>query len=159
SSGKSQDVVIPDPAAKQKSTGADPRLLEQTRHGNIPKIASGGERPATVYAQPRKIPPAKTDSPRIAIIVGGLGISASGTADAVEQWPAPVPLAFAPSGADLEALASRARGGGHEVLLQAPMEPFDYPDNDPGPQTLLTSLGPDQNVDRLQWLMSRFQGY
>ena len=39
------------------------------------------------------------------------------------------------------------------------MEPFDYPDNDPGPQTLLTSLDAAQNVDRLQWLMSRFQGY
>jgi hypothetical protein len=39
------------------------------------------------------------------------------------------------------------------------MEPFDYPDNDPGPQTLLTSLTAEQNVDRLQWLMSRMQGY
>ena len=39
------------------------------------------------------------------------------------------------------------------------MEPFDYPDNDPGPQTLLTSLDAEQNIDRLHWLMSRFQGY
>src|SRR5260221_12796747 len=39
------------------------------------------------------------------------------------------------------------------------MEPFDYPDNDPGPQTLLTSLTSEQNIDRLHWLMSRFQGY
>src|SRR5262245_31187983 len=39
------------------------------------------------------------------------------------------------------------------------MEPFDYPDNDPSPQTLLTSLTPEQNVDRLHWLMSRVQGY
>jgi hypothetical protein len=39
------------------------------------------------------------------------------------------------------------------------MEPFDYPDNDPGPQALLTSLTPQQNLDRLYWLMSRFQGY
>jgi polysaccharide deacetylase 2 family uncharacterized protein YibQ len=39
------------------------------------------------------------------------------------------------------------------------MEPFGYPDNDPGPQTLLTSLTPEQNLDRLYWLMSRFQGY
>ena len=35
----------------------------------------------------------------------------------------------------------RDRGGarasdGHEVMLQVPMEPFDYPDNDPGPHTL-----------------------
>jgi hypothetical protein len=39
------------------------------------------------------------------------------------------------------------------------MEPFEYPDNDPGPQTLLTALTPQQNIDRLYWLMSRFQGY
>ena len=45
------------------------------------------------------------------------------------------------------------------MLLQVGMEPFDYPDNDPGPQTLLTSLTPEQNLDRLHWLMSRFQGY
>ena len=68
-------------------------------------------------------------------------------------------FAFSPYGADVERLATRARAEGHEVLLQAPMEPFDYPDNDPGPQTLLTSLTPEQNIDRLHWLMSRFQGY
>ena len=39
------------------------------------------------------------------------------------------------------------------------MEPFDYPDNDPGPQTLLTTLAPEQNIDRLYWHLSRFQGY
>ena len=39
------------------------------------------------------------------------------------------------------------------------MEPFEYPDNDPGPQTLLTTLSMEQNLDRLHWLMSRFQGY
>ena len=39
------------------------------------------------------------------------------------------------------------------------MEPIDYPDNDPGPQTLLTSLPPEQNIDRLYWVMSRMRGY
>jgi polysaccharide deacetylase 2 family uncharacterized protein YibQ len=39
------------------------------------------------------------------------------------------------------------------------MEPHDYPDNDPGPQTLLSSLSAEQNVDRLHWLFSRMQGY
>ena len=68
-------------------------------------------------------------------------------------------FAFAPYGGDLERLVARARDEGHEVLLQVPMEPFDYPDNDPGPQTLLTSLDAGQNIDRLHWLMSRFQGY
>jgi polysaccharide deacetylase 2 family uncharacterized protein YibQ len=45
------------------------------------------------------------------------------------------------------------------VLLQVPMEPFDYPSNDPGPRTLLTTLSPAQNRERLHWLMARFQGY
>jgi polysaccharide deacetylase 2 family uncharacterized protein YibQ len=39
------------------------------------------------------------------------------------------------------------------------MEPYDFPDNDPGPQTLLTSLTTDQNTDRLYWHLSRMQGY
>jgi polysaccharide deacetylase 2 family uncharacterized protein YibQ len=60
---------------------------------------------------------------------------------------------------DVDHLAGRARRAGHEVLLQAPMEPFGYPDNDSGPQTLLTSLTPEQNLERLYWLMSRFHGY
>ena len=68
-------------------------------------------------------------------------------------------FAFAPYGTDLERWVTRARGEGHEVLLQVAMEPFDYPDNDPGPQTLLTSLSAEQNIDRLHWFMSRFQGY
>jgi polysaccharide deacetylase 2 family uncharacterized protein YibQ len=39
------------------------------------------------------------------------------------------------------------------------MEPFDYPDNDPGPQTLLTTLTPQQNIDRLYTVMGKIQGY
>ncbi len=160
SSGKRQDVVIPGKSSgNAHKAPLDMRLLENTRHGAIPKIALDGIRPFTLYAHPRDMPVGKADAPRIAVIVSGLGISASGTADALSKLPAPVTFAIAPYGADLENLAERARAGNHEVLLQAPMEPFDYPDNDPGPQTLLTSLTPDQNIDRLHWLMSRFQGY
>jgi polysaccharide deacetylase 2 family uncharacterized protein YibQ len=70
-----------------------------------------------------------------------------------------VTLGFMPYGTEVASQVARARSQGHEVLLQVPMEPFDYPDNDPGPQTLLTTLTPPQNMERLYWLMSRFQGY
>ena len=151
SSGKRQEVVIPD---KGGPTG-DQRLLETSRHGTIPKVGSDGARAAEIYA----VKVANADGPRVALVVGGLGIGASGTADALAKLPAPVTLAFTPYGGDLERVVTRARADGHEVLLQIPMEPFDYPDNDPGPRTLLTSLAPEQNLDRLHWLMSRFQGY
>jgi polysaccharide deacetylase 2 family uncharacterized protein YibQ len=159
--GARQDVVIP---AEGKTAGSegqplDQKLVEMTPQGPIPKIAADGTRPAEAFAQPVKLIPAKPDAPRVALIVSGLGISASVTADAIAKLPGAVTLAFMPYSYDVDHLAGRARREGHEVLLQAPMEPFGYPDNDSGPQTLLTSLTPEQNLERLYWLMSRLHGY
>ncbi len=160
-SGKRQEVVIPsgkeDGKGDGKSSATDERLTEPSRHGPLPKVAQDGARPADVFARPVKGD--KPNAPRIAIVVSGLGIGATSTNDALKKLPGPVTLAFMPYGGDLERQAARARADGHEVLLQVPMEPFDYPDNDPGPQTLLTSLDAGQNVDRLQWQMARMQGY
>ncbi len=167
--GAKQDVVVPSPAnaAMPSNTAAtasaaasvDAKFLEMTPHGAVPKIAADGTRPADAFARPVQPIPGKPDAPRIALIVGGLGVSTSATADAIAKLPGAVTLGFVPYGGEVAALVSRARDGGHEVLLQVPMEPFQYPDNDPGPQTLLTSLTPPQNIDRLYSLMSRFQGY
>jgi uncharacterized protein len=160
-SGKRQEVVIPGPAAEKPGGEApiDPRFAEPSAHGVIPKIAPDGTRPAQAFAQPVKALAGKPMAPRIAIVVGGLGISATGTGEALAKLPGAVTFAFAPYGDDLPRLAARARDSGHELLLQVPMEPFDYPNNDPGPQALLTSLDAAQNVDRFRWLMSRMQGY
>jgi len=159
SSGKRQEVIVPGPVEGKKGAPVDTKLLEISRHGPIPKIAPDGARPSEAYA--RKVPATagNPDGPRIALIIGGLGVGASSTSEALSKIPGPVTFAFVPYGSDLENSVSRARADGHEILLQVPMEPFDYPDNDPGPQTLLSSLSGEQNVDRLQWLMSRFHGY
>jgi polysaccharide deacetylase 2 family uncharacterized protein YibQ len=152
--------VLPGPADKDnKSGGIDQRLLENSRHGALPRIAPDGARPSEVYASPVKAIAGKPKAPRVAIVIGGLGIGAASTSEALGKLSPAVTFAFAPYAGDLERLVGRARAEGHEVLLQVPMEPFDYPDNDPGPQTLLTSLDAGQNIDRLHWLMSRFQGY
>jgi uncharacterized protein len=157
-SGKRQEIVLPG-TADSKSGGIDQRLTETSRHGPLPKVAPDGARPSEIYARQIKAIPGKPNAPRVAIVIGGLGIGAAGTNDALAKLPPAVTFAFAPYGGDLEQIAGRARGEGHELLLQVPMEPFDYPDNDPGPQTLLTSLDAAQNTDRLHWLMSRLQGY
>lgn len=166
SSGKRQDVVIggdaPDKADTESApatamTGVDPRLLEKSRYGMIPVVADG-LKPFTVYAADADRTKA-AKMPVIAIVVGGLGVGAAKTVDAIMKLPPAVTLAFTPYGADPTKLAERARAQRHEILLQVPMEPFDYPDNDPGPQTLLTTLAAEQNLDRLYWHMSRIQGY
>lgn len=96
---------------------------------------------------------------RIALLVGGLGLNAAITDEAVAKLPGAVTLAFAPYGTDLETATRRSREAGHEIMLQMPMEPLDYPATDPGPQTLTTAAKPAENLDRLRWGMSRFSGF
>jgi uncharacterized protein len=166
SSGKREQIVIPDarePASSEPKASdlkaSDPKLTEPSRHGPLPRVAADGTRPAEAYARPVKPIAGRPDAPRVAIVIGGLGIGKAATEDALAKLPGAVTLAFAPYADALERLVARARNDGHEVLLQIPMEPFDYPDNDPGPRTLLVELDTGQNVDRLQWLLSRTQGY
>ncbi len=168
SSGARQDVVIGGEATAEKSSGdatpalmagVNPRLLEKSRYGMIPIVADG-LKPFTAYAAGTDADRAKAATvPTISIVIGGLGVGATKTTDAIMNLPGAVTLAFTPYGVEPGKLVERARARHHEVLLQIPMEPFDYPDNDPGPQTLLTSLSTEQNIDRLFWHLSRFQGY
>ncbi len=154
--GEGTDKAAPD-AAPAVMAGIDPRLLEKSRYGMIP-VEADGLKAFTVYAaEADRVRAAKM--PVVAIVIGGLGVGAAKTMDAIMKLPPAVTLAFTPYGSDPTKLAERARAQRHEILLQVPMEPFDYPDNDPGPQTLLTTLSPEQNLDRLYWHLSRFQGY
>ena len=156
-SGDGPDKVEVEPAPATMA-GIDQRLLEKSRYGMIPVVAADGLNPFTAYAaEADRARAAKM--PVVAIVVGGLGVGAAKTTEAIMKLPAAVTLAFTPYGSDPTRLAERARAQRHEILLQIPMEPFDYPDNDPGPQTLLTTLGSEQNLDRLYWHLSRFQGY
>ncbi len=166
SSGARQNVVISgdgggNRAEPQTSSGmmpgADPRILEKTRYGLLPVVAVG-LKPFTVYAAEADRAKAAR-MPVVAIVIGGLGVGAAKTTEAIMKLPGAVTLAFTPYGADPTKLAERARAQHHEILLQIPMEPYDYPDNDPGPQTLLATLGTEQNLDRLLWHFGRVQGY
>ena len=136
----------------------DSRLMEDSPHGPIPRVGPDGARPLDVYSRADGGAAARK-GPRIAIVVGGLGISESATNESIVKLPGAVTFAFAPHTADLTRWTAKARDDGHEFLLQLPMEPFDYPDNDPGPQTLLTTLPKEQNIDRLYWFLSRSHGY
>ena len=133
------------------------RVSEKTRFGILPRIASDGSRPLDVYARPTSRRAAA--SARVVLIVGGLGISQTGTQEALRLLAPEVTLAFAPYGSSLDRWMTRARSDGHELLLQLPMEPFDYPDNDPGPHTLLTNAAPEINGERLQYLLGRLTNY
>ena len=87
--------------------GIDHRLLEKSRYGMIP-VAAADMKPFTVYAaEADRTKAAKM--PVVAIVIGGLGVGAAKTTDAIMKLPGAVTLAFTPYGSDPGKLAERAR--------------------------------------------------
>ncbi len=135
----------------------DPNLVERSPDGLLPKPSADGKVAWRIYARPSD----PTDPrPKIAIVIVNLGLSDAATEAAIQRLPGAVTLAFSPyAGSKLDQWLDLSRVAGHEVLLSVPMEPINYPDSNPGPHTLLTSLLPAQNLERLRWALSRFTGY
>ncbi|RJF88651.1 divergent polysaccharide deacetylase family protein [Oleomonas cavernae] len=138
------------------SPAPDPALIEPGREGSLPIIGADGRQAWRVYARPFADTTAR---PRIAIIVAGLGLRESTSQEAIARLPADVTLSFTPYARNLEDWTARARGAGHEILMQVPMEPVDFPTSDPGPKALMTGLGPNDNRARLEWTLARATGY
>jgi hypothetical protein len=153
-------IDVPEALSLRLPDAPDQRLVEKSRYGLLPRIGADGARPAEVYARP-VFASAKlaASAPRVAILVGGLGLNAGSTADAIARLPAAISLGFAPYGDTLEREAAAARQAGHETLLQSPMEPITYPTDNPGPHTLLSGATAADNLDALRWQMGRFVGY
>ena len=143
-------------AAQPLVPAPDPALVETGPHGPLPAIGRDGRQPWRVYARPFD----RADRrPRVAVIITGLGLSSAETETGINELPGAITLAFNPYAPRLDEWIERARAAGHEVLLSLPMEPADYPRQDPGPYTLLTSLSSRENLDRLDWVLSRVTGY
>jgi polysaccharide deacetylase 2 family uncharacterized protein YibQ len=123
--------------------------------GLLPIIAADGRASWKAYARPF----VDDGRPKIALVIGGLGLNPDQTEQAIAKLPPEVTLAFNPYADGLQGMIDRARAAGHEVMIQIPMEPLDYPDTDPGPYTLTANAAPEEIAHRLDWLMSRATGY
>ncbi|KJF68069.1 divergent polysaccharide deacetylase family protein [Rhizobium nepotum] len=143
--------------------GQDPRmatrpndaLLEETAFGRLPVVGADGLRPMEQYARPWS----GARGTRVAIVVGGLGLSQTGSQKAIRELPPEVTLGFAASGNSLQRWMQEARREGHEILLQVPLEPFGYPGTNPGPDTLLAGDPAKVNIDRLHRSMAKITNY
>ena len=154
-SGSGAAVAAPRLAARPLPVAPINGLTQPGPNGPLPRIAPDGRTPAQAYARPFT----PNGKPRVALIVGGLGLNAVTTRAAIERLPAEVTLSFVPYAEGLQGWINLARAQGHEVLIEIPMEPSGYPDNDPGPQTLLNAASPDDITTRMNWLLGRATGY
>lgn len=134
-------------------------LVEISSEGQLPRIGPGGKKPSDAYARLTPMGILSSDRPKIAILLGGMGLNAKLTQMAGKELPGEISFAFAPYGKDLQSQVDKVRSQGHEVMLQLPMEPVGYPAKNPGPRTLLAEAGVEENREALYWHMSRFTGY
>lgn len=157
--GGSGVVVIGDPSAAGQNLRVahlpDRALIEDSASGPLPKRAADGRRPVDVYARPWS----GARGARVAIVIGGLAVSQTGTQEAIAKLPPEVTLAFASSGNSINRWMQAARQNGHEVLMQLPLEPFDYPTINPGRSTLTVDASPEENAANLHWVLGRTTNY
>ena len=141
-------IAAPDPALLEPGNGGEA--------GMLPRIGADGRTPGQVYARGFA---AEAGRPQIGLVLAGIGMNDSESAQAIASLPAELTLAISPYGAPNPALLEHARRAGHELLLAIPMEPMGYPLNDPGEHALLTGAMPEQNKRNLDWALGRFAGY
>lgn len=152
-------IVVHDPSAANQNPLAahlpDRALVEESEYGLLPVRAADGRRPFDVYARPWS----GARGARVAIVLGGLAVSQTGTQAAIGKLPGEITLAFASGGNSIDRWMQDARRRGHEILMQVPLEPFDYPSVDPGRNTLTVDAAPQENLNRLHWALGRTTNY
>lgn len=132
-------------------------LMESGPFGPLPKISEDGREPWRIYAQPRvMLPPGQ---PRIAVVVTNLGLNKDVMAQVTQLLPSEVAVSFSPYALNLNTQVTQMRAQGYEVLVDLPAQPRNYEVFDPGPKALQTNLKIRENIERLQWILSRSQGY
>ena len=82
----------------------------------VPVIGKDGGTPAQAYARPFH----DDGKPRVALVIGGLGLNSAATKSAIERLPPEVTLSFVPYADNLQGWIDLARANGHEVLLHRP---------------------------------------
>jgi hypothetical protein len=147
----------PKEPAKPLSPAPLPELLRQTGAGSLP-IRTGGKEAWRAYSRPVSVAQTKPGA-KIAVVVTGLGLSTEGTATAINKLPADISLSFSPYGAGLAEQIRKAREDGHEVLLDLPLEPVNFPAHDAGPLAVLQSHSPGEAIGHLDSVLGKAAGY
>jgi len=104
---------------------------------------------AAPAAAPRPLPPPLPPAPppaagasRLAVIVDGLG-SRRDVFDLLKDIGRPLSVAVLPDLPLSQWIAAEGARLGLEVLLDLPMEPYRYPEMDPGPGALMMAMAPE----------------
>lgn len=125
--------------------------------GQIPTTSPSGNKAVTSYARSFKPTAGKK---QVAIVIGGLGIDRNLTRRIINELPPEVTLSFAAHANSLQTWVHQARDRGHEVIIELPMEGYNFNSAEPGAtRTLKADVTAADNIRNLDYLLSRAQGY
>ncbi len=131
------------------------KITQNTDTGSIPVIAKDGSKPWRLYAQPYKF---KNSHPKVAIVLGPIGLSQTGFKLAVDKMPLEVTFILSSYSHNIFTKSKMIRVKGHEFLIEFPTESGSY-DRDSGPKTLRHTQNPTQLLDAMNVLLSSTTGY
>ena len=141
----------PAPSPKAKSVRADKPVPKKKPTFEIyPQEKPAPQQPLAKKDIPTAIPkpvPQK-ELPAVALIIDDLGYDKK-IAKKFAQLDVIMTFSILPHSPFQERIAKLARSKGLEVMIHMPMEPVEYPQVDPGPGTLLTSMSPDELITQL----------
>ncbi|GHF28403.1 hypothetical protein GCM10017044_24520 [Kordiimonas sediminis] len=99
-----------------------------------------------------------TDRPKLVVVIDDLGLSGIAT-NRIAKMDGPLTLAFLPYAENLPGQTSRVKKAGHELMVHLPMEPKPGGFMDPGPNALRSSITGRELVERINWNLTRFEGF
>jgi uncharacterized protein len=124
----------------------------QSRHGeaSLFGVSRSARSPVTPIRDELRRPPGREPAPapahgpaRVAIVLDEMG-GRRDVFESIRDLRRPVTLALLPALPLAQSMAREASRSGMEVLLDLPMEPYRYPQMDPGPGAILMSMPPDE---------------
>ncbi len=102
-------------------------------------------------AEPSEKPKRKlTGQPRVAIILDDVGLGSMRSFKRALEIPYPITFAVIPFRRYTRECASMARGRGFEMIVHMPMEPYDYPHQDPGPGAVFEKDSAEKVEQKIQ---------
>ncbi|WP_231849033.1 divergent polysaccharide deacetylase family protein [Paramagnetospirillum magneticum] len=149
----------------------DPGSSEALEFGHASDVVALAPLPPPPPAPEVKLPPAgaaiwlrnalpvpKTGGkPVIAIIIDDLGVDRR-RSERMAQLKGPLTLSYMTYAEDVAHQSHDARARGHELMVHVPMQPQSA-SYDPGAEVLEVGLSSDEIRRRLDWGLSRFDGY
>jgi polysaccharide deacetylase 2 family uncharacterized protein YibQ len=150
----------PSPPPAAKSAGNEtPALKKKPTFEIYPK-----EKPAPRQSLARKDIPASIPKPAprkalpsVALIIDDLGYDKK-IAQKFAQLDVTLTFSILPHSPFQKKIARLAQSKGLEIMIHMPMEPVEYPQVNPGPGTLLTSMSPDELISQLDQNLNTLPG-